>query len=82
MVKVCGIIGTSKIEFFNFSGTERVNYKQFVLQFDIDEFRKDPNSTKCCCNKYSNFFKNSYYDLITTRDLNIVNNQKLCRVKS
>ena len=25
MFKVCGIIGVSKIEFFNFSGTERVN---------------------------------------------------------
>ena len=24
MFKVCGIIGISKIEFFNFSGTERV----------------------------------------------------------
>ena len=27
MFKVCGIIGISKIEFFNFSGTERVNNK-------------------------------------------------------
>ena len=25
MFKVCGIIGISKIEFFNFSGAERVN---------------------------------------------------------
>ena len=25
MVKFCGIIGISKIEFFNFSGTERVH---------------------------------------------------------
>ena len=25
-VKVCGIIGISKIEFFNFSGTERVKF--------------------------------------------------------
>ena len=24
MFKVCGIIGISKIEFFNFSGTERI----------------------------------------------------------
>ena len=26
MFKVCGIIGISNIKFFNFSGTERVNY--------------------------------------------------------
>ena len=29
MFKVCGIIGISKIEFFNFSGTERVKQKRF-----------------------------------------------------
>ena len=28
MLKVCGIIGISKIEFFNFSGTERVKENQ------------------------------------------------------
>ena len=27
-VKVCGTIGISKIEFFNFSGTERVKQNQ------------------------------------------------------
>ena len=28
MFKVCGIIGISKIEFFNFSGTERIKQNQ------------------------------------------------------
>ena len=28
MFKVCAIIGVSKIAFFNFSGTERVNYDE------------------------------------------------------
>ena len=32
------------------------NYKQFVLHLNTDEFLKDPNSIKCCCNKYDNFF--------------------------
>ena len=27
------------------------NYKQFVLPLNFDEFLKDPNSVKCCCNK-------------------------------
>ena len=32
MFKVCGIIGISKIEFFNFSGTERVKQNQKNLK--------------------------------------------------
>ena len=30
MFKVCGIIGISKIEFFNFFSTERVKYQKFI----------------------------------------------------
>ena len=37
------------------------NYKQFVLHLNIDEFPKDPNSVKCCCNKYGgNSFINNH----------------------
>ena len=28
MIKICGIIGISKVEFFNFSGTEKVKQNQ------------------------------------------------------
>ena len=34
------------------------NHKQFVLHLNIDKFLKDPNSIKCCCNKYDNSFIN------------------------
>ena len=37
-----------------------VNYKQFVLHLNIDEFLKDPNSIKCRCNKYDNSFINNH----------------------
>ena len=35
MFKVCVIIGISRIEFFNFSGTERVNIRWFVFEENI-----------------------------------------------
>ena len=53
------------------------NYKQFVLHFNTDEFLKDPNSIKCCCNKYDDFFINNNYDHIIRGNLNIVNNGRL-----
>ena len=31
MFKVCGIIGISEIEFFNFSGIERVNFEHVQI---------------------------------------------------
>ena len=52
------------------------NYKQFVLHLNTDEFLKDPNSIKCCCNKYD-FFINNNYDHIIRGNLNIVNNGRL-----
>ena len=55
-----------------------VNYKQFVLHLNIDEFLKDPNSIKCCCcDKYDNSFINNHYGHIITGNLNIVNNERL-----
>ena len=32
MFKLCGVFGISKIEFFNFSSTERVNDAPFVVR--------------------------------------------------
>ena len=58
------------------------NYKQTVFHLNIDEFLEDPNSIKCCCNKYGNSFMNNYYDHIITGDLNIVNNERLCQLIS
>ena len=43
-----------------------LSYKQFVLHLNIDEFLKDPNSIKCCCNKYDNSFIHNHYSHITT----------------
>ena len=37
---------------------------------------KDPNSTKCCCNKYNSFI-NNHHGHIITGNLNIVNNERL-----
>ena len=45
------------------------NYKQFVLHLNIDEFLKDPNSIKCCWNKYDNSFTNNHYGHIITGNL-------------
>ena len=51
------------------------NYKQFLLHLNIDEFLKDPNSSRCCCNEYNNPFINNNYrhiiigDLLTQRPL-------------
>ena len=47
MFKVCGIIGISKIKFFNFSGIERVNRdlrinSQLNLQKSMNLFRVFP----------------------------------------
>ena len=53
------------------------NYKQFVLHLNIDEFLKDPNSIKCCWNKYDKSFTNNHYGHIITGNLNIVNNERL-----
>ena len=52
------------------------NYKQFVLHLNTDEFLKDPNSIKCCCNKYNSFI-NNHYGHIVTGNLNIANNERL-----
>ena len=54
-----------------------LSYKQFVLHLNIDEFLKDPNSIKCCCNKYDNSFIHNHYSHIITWNLNIVNNERL-----
>ena len=40
---------------------------------------KDPNSIKCCCNKYDNSVINNHYGHIATGNLNIVNNERLCQ---
>ena len=56
--------------------------KQFLLYLNIDEFLEDPNSIKCCCNKYDSSFINNHYGHIVTRNLNIVNNKKLCQLIS
>ena len=53
------------------------NYKHFVLHLNIDEFLKDPNSIKCCYNKYDNSFANSHSRHILTENLNIVNSERL-----
>ena len=58
------------------------NYKQFVLHLNIDEFLKDPNLIKCCCNKYDNSFINNHYVHIITGNLDIVNNERLCKLIS
>ena len=52
------------------------NYKQFVLHLNTDEFLKDPNSIKCCCNKYNSFI-NNHYGHIVTGNLNLANNERL-----
>ena len=59
-----------------------VNYKQFVLHLNIDEFLKDPNSSKCCCNKYDNSFISNHCVHIITWNLDIVNNERLCQLIS
>ena len=50
------------------------NYQQFVLYSNIDEFLKDPNSIKYCCNEYDDSLMNNHYGHILTGNLNIVNN--------
>ena len=58
------------------------NYKQFVLHLNIDEFLKDPNSIKCCFNKYDNSFINNNFGYIIIENLNIVNNGRLFQLIS
>ena len=58
------------------------NNKKFVLHLNIDQFLKDPNSIKCCCNKYDNSFINNHYGHIITGNLNIVNNERLRQLVS
>ena len=53
------------------------NYKQLVLHLNIDQFLQNPNSIKCCFNKYDNSFINNDYGDIITRNLNIVKNERL-----
>ena len=53
------------------------NYKQFVLHLNTDGFLKDPNSIKCCCNKYDNSFINNNCGHVITGNLNIVNKERL-----
>ena len=58
------------------------HYKQFVLCLNIDEFLKDPNSIKCCCNKYENSFINNHYGHIITGNLNILINERIRQLMS
>ena len=58
------------------------NYKLFVLDLNMDEFFKDPNSIKCCSSKYDNSFINNQYGHIMTGNLDIVNNERLCQLIS
>ena len=58
------------------------NQKQFVLHLNTDEFLKNPNSIKCCSNKYENSFINNHYGYIITGNLNIVNNERLRQLLS
>ena len=65
---------------FNFNPSIRstlFHYKQFVLHLNIDEFFKDPNSIKCCFNKYDYSIINNHYGHIITWNINIVNNERL-----
>ena len=57
-------------------------YKQSVLQLNIHEPFKDPNSIKCCCDKYIDFLVNNRYGQIIAGDLKILNNDKLYQLKS
>ena len=43
------------------------HYKQFALHLNIDEFLKDPNLIKCCCNNDNTCFKNNNYGHIVNR---------------
>ena len=58
------------------------NNKKFVLHLNIDQFLKDPNSIKCCCNKYDNSFINNHYGHIIMGNLNIVNDERLRQLVS
>ena len=53
------------------------NYRQLVLRLNIDQFLQNPISIKCCFNKYDNSFINNDYGDTITRNLNIVNNERL-----
>ena len=48
MFKVCGIIGISKIEFFNFSGNERVKHMAAVFLFFFS-LNDSPEKVKKIC---------------------------------
>ena len=56
MINVCGIIGISKIEFFNFSGTEKVKLHYPSLQFNF--ISPSGHYIHALCKKcpYSEFF--------------------------
>ena len=43
---------------------------------NIDEYLKDPNSIKCCCNRCNKSFLNNYYGHKTTGGFNITDNEK------
>ena len=48
-----------------------------MLHLSFDEFPKDPNLIKYCCNKYDHFFINNKYGHNTTGNWNIVDNERL-----
>ena len=58
------------------------NYKLFVLDLNMDEFLKDPDSIKCCSSEYDNSFINNQYGHIITGNLDTVNNERLCQLIS
>ena len=51
MLKVCGIIGISKIKFFNFSSTERVKHNTNINKYIINNTDKKskPFQTSQAC---------------------------------
>ena len=65
----------------NPSRSNLFNYKQFVLHLKADEFLKDPNSIKYCCNKYNPFINNHQVHVVTG-ELNNVNNEGPCHLIS
>ena len=56
MFKVCGFIGISKIEFFNFSGTERVKQNQKKLKTIQNFLSVSVSHFSSIFNKFGIFF--------------------------
>ena len=57
-----------------------LNYRKFVKELDLDQFKEDHETIKCNCHKYSVDFVNPERQNVLNGNLKIVKNNKLIKL--